>query len=61
MNVQLPDGSQREVPEGATVADVAASIGRALAKAAIAGKVKYSTSKTKLPLLMSSLTAPSGD
>ena len=39
MNVQLPDGSLREVPESATVADVAASIGRRLAKDAIAGKV----------------------
>jgi len=39
MNVELPDGSKREVPDGATVADVAASIGRGLAKAAIAGKV----------------------
>jgi threonyl-tRNA synthetase len=39
MHVQLPDGSQREVPDGATVADIAASIGRGLAKAAIAGKV----------------------
>src|SRR3954453_24064963 len=39
MNVQLPDGSMREVPENATVADVAASIGKRLAKDAIAGKV----------------------
>ncbi|HEV7486920.1 MAG TPA: threonine--tRNA ligase [Thermoanaerobaculia bacterium] len=39
MHVQLPDGSQREVPDGATLADVAASIGRGLAKAAIAGKI----------------------
>src|SRR3954465_11055815 len=39
MNVQLPDGSMREVPENATVADGAASIGRRLAKDAIAGKV----------------------
>jgi threonyl-tRNA synthetase len=39
MHVQLPDGSQREVQDGATVADVAASIGKGLAKAAIAGKV----------------------
>ena len=39
MHVQLPDGSQREVPEGATVADVAAAIGRRLAKDAVAGKV----------------------
>jgi threonyl-tRNA synthetase len=39
MQVELPDGSKREVPEGATLADVAASIGRGLAKAAIAGKI----------------------
>src|SRR5438045_5613022 len=39
MQVQLPDGSQREVPNDATVADVAASIGKRLAKDAIAGKV----------------------
>jgi threonyl-tRNA synthetase len=39
MNVQLPDGSTKEIAENATVADVAASIGRRLAKDAIAGKV----------------------
>jgi threonyl-tRNA synthetase len=39
MNVQLPDGSIREVPDGATIADVAASIGKRLAKDALAGKV----------------------
>src|SRR3954452_20649481 len=39
MHVELPDGSKREVPDGATVADVATSIGRGLAKAALAGKV----------------------
>ena len=39
MQVQLPDGSQKEVPDNATVADVAASIGKRLAKDAIAGKV----------------------
>jgi threonyl-tRNA synthetase len=39
MNVQLPDGSMKEVPDGATVADVAAAIGRRLAKDAIAGKI----------------------
>jgi threonyl-tRNA synthetase len=43
MNVQLPDGSLKEVPEGATLADVAASIGRRLAKDAIAGKVNGKT------------------
>ena len=39
MDVQLPDGSTKQVPDGATVADVAASIGKRLAKDAIAGKV----------------------
>jgi threonyl-tRNA synthetase len=37
--VQLPDGSIKEVPDNATVADVAAAIGKRLAKDAIAGKV----------------------
>lgn len=39
MKVQLPDGSTKELPGGATVADLAASIGPRLAKDAIAGKV----------------------
>jgi threonyl-tRNA synthetase len=39
MNVQLPDGSIKEVPENATIADVAAAIGRRLAKDALAGKI----------------------
>ena len=39
MKVVLPDGSSREVPAGASVADVAAAIGPRLAKDAIAGKV----------------------
>ena len=39
MNVVLPDGSQKEVQDGATVADVAAAIGAGLAKAAIGGLV----------------------
>src|SRR5688500_11613514 len=43
MNVQLPDGSMREVAENATVADVAAAIGRRLAKDALAGKVNGKT------------------
>jgi threonyl-tRNA synthetase len=37
--VTLPDGSQREYPQALTVADVAASIGSGLARAALAGKV----------------------
>jgi threonyl-tRNA synthetase len=39
IQVTLPDGSKREYPGPVTVADVAASIGPGLAKAAIAGKV----------------------
>ena len=40
IHITLPDGSQREYPAPLTVADVAASIGTGLAKAALAGKVK---------------------
>ncbi len=39
MEIILPDGSKRELNEGATVADLAANIGAGLAKATIAGKV----------------------
>ncbi len=39
ISIQLPDGSRREFPGPATVADVAASIGTGLAKAAIAGRI----------------------
>ena len=39
ISVTLPDGSVKSVAEGATVADVAASIGSRLAAAAIAGRV----------------------
>ncbi len=39
IHITLPDGSQREFPGPVTVADVAASIGAGLAKAALAGKI----------------------
>ncbi|KJS67232.1 MAG: threonyl-tRNA synthetase [Comamonadaceae bacterium BICA1-1] len=39
LNITLPDGSQRQFPGPLTVADVAASIGSGLAKAALGGKV----------------------
>src|SRR6478736_3065587 len=39
IHITLPDGSQREFPAPVTVAEVAASIGAGLAKAALAGKV----------------------
>ncbi|MDD2609194.1 MAG: threonine--tRNA ligase [Giesbergeria sp.] len=39
LNITLPDGSQRQFPGPVTVAEVAASIGAGLAKAALAGKI----------------------
>jgi len=39
VSIQLPDGSKREFAEPVTVAEVAASIGAGLSKAAIAGRV----------------------
>jgi threonyl-tRNA synthetase len=39
ITVTLPDGSQRELPEGTTGADLAASIGRKLGQAAVAVSV----------------------
>jgi len=38
-NITLPDGSQKSFPQPVTVADVAASIGAGLARAALAGRV----------------------
>ena len=39
ITIKLPDGSARQLPAGATVAEVAASIGAGLARAALAGKI----------------------
>jgi len=39
LKIALPDGSVREVPHGTTPADIAASIGPGLAKAALAARV----------------------
>src|SRR3954454_4936645 len=39
MHAVLPDGSRKELPDGATGADLAASIGAGLARAALAVKV----------------------
>ncbi len=39
MTVRLPDGSEKQVPEGSTVLDVAAAIGPRLATASLAGRV----------------------
>lgn len=40
LTITLPDGSQRQFPGPVTVADVAASIGSGLAKAALGGRVR---------------------
>src|SRR3954465_1947822 len=40
MNAVLPDGSRKELADGATGADLAASIGAGLARAALAVKVE---------------------
>jgi len=39
IHVQLPDGSEPELPDGATAADLARSIGSGLARAAVAARV----------------------
>jgi len=42
ISVLLPDGSSRSLPQGSSVADLAASIGSRLAKAAVAGTINGS-------------------
>jgi threonyl-tRNA synthetase len=39
ITVTLPDGTAKELPAGTTAGDLAASIGRGLAKAAVAATV----------------------
>ena len=39
VSIRLPDGSERSLPDGATVVDLAKDIGPGLAKAAVAGKI----------------------
>jgi threonyl-tRNA synthetase len=50
ISVLLPDGSSRQVPAGATVADLAASIGSRLAKAAVAGSINGAEVDLTAPL-----------
>ena len=50
INITLPDGSQRQFPGPVTVAEVAASIGSGLAKAALGGKVDGRLVDTSYPL-----------
>ncbi len=50
MNISLPDGSVKEVADGATIADVAAAIGAGLAKAALAGKIDGTLADLNAPV-----------
>lgn len=50
INITLPDGSVRELPVGASVFDLAASIGAGLAKAALAGRVNGQLVDLSAPL-----------
>ncbi|MHB1654430.1 MAG: threonine--tRNA ligase [Desulfitobacteriaceae bacterium] len=50
IKVTLKDGSRREVPEGTTIAELAAGIARGLAKAAVSGKVNGEVKDLSYPL-----------
>jgi threonyl-tRNA synthetase len=65
IHITLPDGSQREFPGPVTVAEVAASIGTGLAKAALAGKVNGKVVDTSYSIVadsqLSIITAKDAD
>ena len=50
ISVLLPDGSSRSLPQGSSVADLAASIGSRLAKAAVAGTINGTEVDLSSPL-----------
>jgi threonyl-tRNA synthetase len=50
ITVTLPDGSSKELPAGSTGADLAASVGRGLAKAAVAVEINGTESDLRRPL-----------
>ncbi len=50
IKISLPDGTSREYPKGATVLDVARSIGPRLADAALVGKVNGNLVELKRPI-----------
>ena len=50
ISVLLPDGSSRALPAGSSIADLAASIGSRLAKAAVAGTVDGAEVDLTVPL-----------
>jgi threonyl-tRNA synthetase len=57
IQITLPDGSKRAFPGPVTVAEVAASIGAGLAKAALAGKVNGTVVDTSFPIIADSTLA----
>src|SRR3989344_2716692 len=57
IHITLPDGSQREFQGPVTVAEVAASIGTGLAKAALAGKIDGKVVDTSYQITADSLVA----
>lgn len=50
IQVKLPDGSVRELPQGSTVQDLAASIGAGLARAAMASVINETVKDLRTPL-----------
>ena len=50
ITISLPDGSERELPAGATALDLATSIGKRLAKAAVAARVDGAETDLTKPL-----------
>ena len=50
ISVRLPDGGVRELAEGASSSDLAASIGAGLARAAVAAKVNGEVVDLSRPL-----------
>src|SRR5215203_6827128 len=49
-NITLPDGSVKQLPDGSSVLDLASSIGKRLALAAVAGKVDGKVVDLSYPL-----------
>jgi len=50
IDVRLPDGSTKQLPSGASAADLAAAIGSRLAKAAVAAVVNLKETDLLAPL-----------
>ncbi|HSS08366.1 MAG TPA: threonine--tRNA ligase [Acidimicrobiales bacterium] len=57
ITITLPDDSSRELPPGSTAADLAGSIGRSLAKAAVAARVDGTPTDLTTPLVDGSTVA----